>query len=412
MNELIIRMYNVHFGDAILISIPDEDGGNPKMRHILIDVGNVRSGAGGLNEVFEPAINDILKVLGDEPLDLYIMTHEHLDHVQGLLWSAKGMFDYENGELKDKLKVKHAWLPISAHPDYYNTHTEAKKKFDLASETYHQIKNFAAISPFSDKEQLDILLQNNDRFVPFDAQNLSIGRTADCVEYLRNLADETHYVHRSIGQPSGQNTPVFNLNDTHPFETIDFEIWAPEENSADYYGRFRPMSLGMVVSRNEPPALVNAVPPAGVEANAFYNLINFRKGGLLDNLLAIDKAANNSSIVFCLKWKNWRFLFPGDAEERSWKEMNKENVLSPVDFLKISHHGSHNGTPAKDILEKIFPENGPNRDKRQAAVSTFENTYNGIPHGESFEELEALGCTIHSTLDVESGKALEMRFSA
>ena len=42
-----------------------------------------------------------------------------------------------------------------------------------------------------------------------------------------------------------------------------------------------------------------------------------------------------------------RLLFPGDAELESWAMMFKKcpAEMKPVDFLKVGHHGSHNGTP-------------------------------------------------------------------
>lgn len=73
-----------------------------------------------------------------------------------------------------------------------------------------------------------------------------------------------------------------------------------------------------------------------------------------------------------LEWRRWRLLFTGDAEHRSWKEMNKRGVLKPVHFLKVSHHGSWNGTPSGEILDKILPPTPPDRRKRHAAVSTCE----------------------------------------
>ena len=42
MDKLIVRAYNVGFGDAFLISFPDQvPGGETETRHILIDVGSV-----------------------------------------------------------------------------------------------------------------------------------------------------------------------------------------------------------------------------------------------------------------------------------------------------------------------------------------------------------------------------------
>src|SRR5262249_40857806 len=98
-DRLRIRMYNVLFGDAILVTITE--GG--ESRHILIDVGNV-TGKGGDVDVFEPVVRDVLGELGDRPLDLYVMTHEHMDHVKGLLYAN----DKLGLDLKKRLKVRQA----------------------------------------------------------------------------------------------------------------------------------------------------------------------------------------------------------------------------------------------------------------------------------------------------------------
>ena len=41
MDELRVRVYNVRFGDAILVTVPEAvAGGGTEIRHILFDVGN------------------------------------------------------------------------------------------------------------------------------------------------------------------------------------------------------------------------------------------------------------------------------------------------------------------------------------------------------------------------------------
>jgi len=108
-------------------------------------------------------------------------------------------------------------------------------------------------------------------------------------------------------------------------------------------------------------------PPAGVDAGAFFNLVEKRSSGYMDNILAIDKAANNTSVVFCLEWRGWKLLFAGDAELRSWKTMEKEGVLKAVHFFKVSHHGSHTGLPPDKILDTILPKK-PEDDRKRIAV--------------------------------------------
>jgi hypothetical protein len=116
-----------------------------------------------------------------------------------------------------------------------------------------------------------------------------------------------------------------------------------------------------------------------VDAGAFHDLTESRRHGYVDNLLMIDKAANNTSVVFCLEWRGWKLLFTGDAERRSWQTMDSKGVLEPVHFLKVSHHGSATGTPDESLLEKVLPSHRPDDRKRRAVVSTYPDTYPGIP---------------------------------
>src|SRR5262245_36511880 len=128
MATLRVRAYNVHFGDAILVTVPDQG----TTRHVLIDVGNVLSKEGGDDTVFKPVVEDVLKELGGKPLDLYVMTHEHLDHVQGLYYAATTH--------ALQLKADWAWLTASAAPDYYTKHPEAKKKLELLRTAYAALR--------------------------------------------------------------------------------------------------------------------------------------------------------------------------------------------------------------------------------------------------------------------------------
>ena len=110
------------------------------------------------------------------------------------------------------------------------------------------------------------------------------------------------------------------------------------------------------------------VPPPGVDAGTFYDLVNSRNR-FYENLLAANSSFNNTSIVFCLEWHGNKLLFTGDAEELSWETMKRNNMLKEVDFLKVSHHGSENGTPDDEILEIILPEG--NKNDHIALVSTI-----------------------------------------
>jgi beta-lactamase superfamily II metal-dependent hydrolase len=132
-----------------------------------------------------------------------------------------------------------------------------------------------------------------------------------------------------------------------------------------------------------------------------------RRQGFGDNLLAIDRAANNTSVVFQLEWRGWRLLFTGDAERRSWKTMNKHIEFEPVHFLKVSHHGSHTGMPPDETLDKLLP--AESHEPRHAVVSAFPGTYNNVPDDETLAEL-AHRCELHSVVGLADSDYRDFEF--
>ncbi len=259
MDKLRVHVYNVRFGDAILISIPDRGpDGSTTLRHILIDVGNAYSGEGGQDAAFIPVVENVLETLGGKPLDLYIMTHEHMDHVQGLLYANQKAFP--QADLRQRLAARHAWLTASSAVNYYETHPQAKEKALQALGEYEKINTL--------KSYLD------DAKTPMPAAVLAILEinnprlTKDCVDYLRQLAEHTWYVYRGC-----------DLNEKHPFLEASFEIWAPEENTSEYYGAFQPVTFGLAAGSGKAAkaAPILPVPPPGVDARAFYDLVEARE---------------------------------------------------------------------------------------------------------------------------------------
>ena len=182
MSDLIVRAYDVRFGDAILVSIPDTENGQPVERTILFDFGNAFATDGGADAVLEPVIDALLARLGGKPLDLYVMTHEHLDHVQGLFYCSK--------TFNKRIAAKQAWLTGSADPHYYDNgkHPDAKRQ-TLAARAALRIAKARLNAAQAASPGVSTLLRLND---PKD--------TSDCVDFLRTKltpAGGVHYVDRT-----------------------------------------------------------------------------------------------------------------------------------------------------------------------------------------------------------------------
>jgi beta-lactamase superfamily II metal-dependent hydrolase len=383
MSTLTVWAYNVKFGDALLVRVPDRDPatGRETMRHILVDVGNVQAGDGGDDAVFLPVISDIRRRLRGRPIDLYVMTHEHLDHVQGLYY-ASTVWGLE-------LDVDYAWLTASADPQYYSRHPAARTRIEAVRSYFLEAeRQLAAVNATHAAGLLAVMANNHPR------------RTSACVDYLRRLARvRTTFVHRSRRLRPGTH---------HPFQEAQFRILAPEEDTAQYYGRFRPSPLRAAGTADLGPTgpATDVQAPPGVDVVAFSHLMQTWRDSISSNILAIDKAANNTSVVFELRWRGWRLLFAGDAEQRSWLTMRDR--LEPVDFLKVAHHGSSNATPPDSILELLFPQDRTDRRARTSLVSTCAGTYPGVPDDSTLKRLQGRCDRVLSTAAVPDGGAVRI----
>ena len=384
MDQLRLRIYNVLFGDAILMSVPDiDEQGHKVVLHVLIDCGNALAGAAGDDAVFKPVLEDIRSELGGAPLDLYVMTHEHMDHVQGML--------YGKSKLGIEIKAKQVWMTASSAPDYYQRFTKAREQKSLAMALYQSAERFLAASGGGVPAGLAALMAiNNPR------------ASKDCVYHIASLSTAPPlYVHRTA-----------DISARNPFRKTKIRILAPEEDTSVYYGRFGPNTLGLGLDGADAlaPASTASRPPPGVSAGDFFDLVRFRLSGMLGNLLQIDKAANNSSVVIELEWEGWRLLLPGDAEERSWAIMEKLGLLKSAHFLKVSHHGSINGSPSQ-VTDMVLPATAPDGRPRKAVVSTAVGAYSGVPDPQTLETLSKRA-ELHDTRTLQPGQWFDITFEA
>ncbi len=386
MSDLEIHAYNVGFGDAILVRIPRElpEPDRPFWT-ILIDGGNAYNKEGGDDTILLKVMERIHEKTGGV-VDLYIMTHEHMDHVQGpLLLEQKS---------EKRIRAERVWMTASARPDYYDDYPDAKKKLQLAEDVMKVIEAQKPLLSMANQSYLDtVLALNNPR------------RTKDCVTHIRDdiskAPDKVKYIH-------AKSRPRYRRS-SHGIKDIEIEVWAPEEDTSVYYGRYRPLTMAAGVGAGSAPLKqANPTPPPGVAMADFYRLVKSRESGFVGNALMIDKAGNNSSIVFLLKWKGRRLLFAADAEERSWQHIHENIDLERVDFLKVSHHGSRNGTP-RDLLDVLLGPAGTSS-KAKALVSTADDQYPGVPDDALMAELKNR-CELYDTRDVDSGEAVTVTIS-
>jgi beta-lactamase superfamily II metal-dependent hydrolase len=372
-NKLLIRAYNVGCGDCIYVRIPDGKDGF----HILIDCGK----KGGV-EMLEVAIKHLEanqlptdKATGKKRLDLLLATHRHEDHIKG--------FDREWFK---NILVKNVWMSVAMDP----SNKQAEKVKGLHAFATEKMRGIAASGQAMSPE------------VEMLASLYSVGNDqAD--KFLFECKPK--FVHSGM---TGKNLGL-------PADTA-IHVLAPEQDIDHYYlGEEIDKSLkglnGPGGSFAKPPESGEGPAPKNISATDFSIL----QSRMLSNALAFvakdTSIQNNLSVVLLLEWKKRRLLFVGDAEwEREfqdgkhngswnvmWEKHHKTHLSSPLDFLKIGHHGSTNATPHPaewrnskkkptaspsvwEILDVLLPV--PKKGQKptaQAIVSTEREFYDPIP---------------------------------
>jgi len=380
VSQLLVTAYNLGFGDTLLVTIPERQRGRETDRHVLIDFGNVLGKFDEESRIFGEVAEDIRRRLDGRPIDLYIMTHEHMDHVRGLTYASS---------LNIPLPIAYCWLTASSDPRYGLRYPRAEKRLALYREEYQRVQLAIAAQGLTPAEPLQAFLAIND-----------FNRTASCVDFIREAAaKKSSYIHRESRLVPGRN---------HPLREAQISIWGPEADTTVYYTRFRPVAAQAIQTLTGQPPSLEA--PEGIDPIGFGKLIDFLKSGFSDNLLAIDRAANNTSIVFLLEWRGWKLLFPGDADLRSWAFMERLGLLQPVHFLKVSHHASRNGTPPEELLEKLLPAVRTDARPRTALVSTSPGVYNGVPDPQTQDRIRTRVDQVVDTRDAGLGHCVEVAF--
>lgn len=106
---------------------------------------------------------------------------------------------------------------------------------------------------------------------------------------------------------------------------------------------------------------------------------------------------NDYSAVIKVTFGKTSFLFTGDAEKTSEREILENNPGINVDVLKIGHHGSMTST-TDNFLEAVSP--------RIAIISCGNNNEYGHPHDGTLQKLKENNITIFRT-DFDGNIVLE-----
>ncbi len=351
-DRVTVRMYEMGFGDCFLVTFWNANEG----KSVLFDCGSLSRPKAEIAKVAQDVVA-ACTTDGKARLELVVCTHRHKDHVNGFdnpIWA--------------NVEVGEVWLPWTENTkDPVATRIRNRQsnlalslckslKADLSSEdmplaaglkdtasavltlALNALTNEKAMSTlhggFAGRPPRMFLPDANGTAEPKTVTGLpgvkfhvlGPSRSEDVIKAMDPPAGAA-YLHLAPVE-DGQNKPA------KPYGACA-EKWRVSEE--EFYK-----------CRREPSAFTEK------DKAAVDELADEPDGDLA---AAIDQAVNNTSLVLMIEVGDQFLLFPGDAQWGTWKAIlddpDQQSLLQRTTMLKVSHHGSHNGTP-KELVERIL----------------------------------------------------------
>ncbi len=364
--SISVRMYNVGFGDAFLVAIPEAEG----VRRILFDCGSIAAPQGrAMSDVVERIVRDVTGADGVPRIDVVVATHRHKDHVSGFdaaVWA--------------NVQVSEVWLPWTEDPEDPAAREirDIQSRLTLALDAAFKAR--PAAENAADVAQAAIVSNalTNDRAM----RTLHAGFAGNPTRRFLPTLDPAERTFTTAALPG---VTVHVLGPSRDKEVIR-DMTPPKGES---YLRLKAAAVEAGNGKPKPPFTARFIVPAAPLPFPEEEKGKIRSAGSfadLDIAVALDQAVNGTSLMLVLEFAGTYLLFPGDAQWGTWASVLKDprwvDLLRKVEFYKIGHHGSHNATP-KDFVEGILRENV------WAMASTIERPqWARIPKPELLEALE------------------------
>jgi hypothetical protein len=410
--SVTIRVYNVGFGDCILLSWHYASSD----RHLLIDFGSSAHPDGAPAGLMMKIANDI-KTATNGKLEAVVVTHRHLDHINGFDPGAGGNGP---GAIIAGLNPKLIVQPWTEHPKATATSKSAPSVFALAGPTRgrrgrHAVVDGLAAGIADELAQRVRTWRGAPQRLLADASHEITHAIANqgAVDSLRKMAVKAGkrggaYVNAGQNSGLGTHLPGVKVSVLGPpslDQVSDLSDLRYAPDSPEYWLHLA--AAQRVVAAGAPTRSRGAGVPGGrapAYARWLIEKLRLQRANHLSGIVtALDNYLNNTSVILLFEVGTKALLFPGDAQLENWQyALTKYAAKLPnVTLYKVGHHGSRNATPKTLWNQFNRTGNSSKPDRLITVLSTkrgkFDDT-NEVPREALVTELKK-NSTFHSTLD-------------
>lgn len=335
-----IRMYNVGFGDAFLLFIPDGE----RDRRVLVDCGSISSAGTPMKDTVQEIIQACAEQ-GKASIDVIVLTHRHMDHISG----------FANAAWKD-VEVGEVWMPWTEDPKDPRAKRIRDKQLKLAENLQRALTSGTARLD-ADKDVFQGMVLN----ASVNESAMQTAHRGFSGNPLRRFLPADDSAARTFKTQALPGVTVHVLGPSRE-ESVIRDIDPPEGES---YLRVAVRSAASDDKRG-PFGRDWAVRPSLIPPHLRVTAADIKAIGQIgdgdDEYLAatLDRAINGTSLVLVFEIGELRLLFPGDAQWGTWRAILADSewvdLIRQTSFLKVGHHGSHNASPTS-FIEKVMPNN-------------------------------------------------------
>lgn len=390
-----IRMYKIGTGDCFVLKFFSTD---QRVFSMMIDGGAIF----GAKPKLVKFAKDIVKYLEGE-LDLLVITHEHLDHVL--------LFEKCLDEIKDGLNIDRIWMAWTEDDDdekvkrWKVEHGKKKRALAMASQKIRKsLKNRKFVNEtklsFKGDDKLQSYKDFADVLEEFGQLHFAVNNVNDYIGGLkgmenvkREIADDniSYLKQGEILDLEGiEKVNVYVLGPPNSIEEVHKEKGTKGTEEAYDHNKVLAKSDSFAMSfsglnngdENPNPIFDSKYERKENDIKKYYQSSNgeWRKidldwilSGAANLALRLNEGINNLSLVLAIEFVDTGqvMLFPGDAEIGSWlswhninwkqsgidNEKFTEDLLNRVEFYKVAHHLSHNGTAKEKGLKMMNSKN-------------------------------------------------------
>jgi beta-lactamase superfamily II metal-dependent hydrolase len=391
-----IRMYNVGFGDAFTVTVRS---GRRQWR-MLIDCGVHSHGrARPISEIVDAIIRDLTPPDKPPSVDVIVATHQHADHISGFeldQWST--------------VHVGEVWVPYvedEADPDSKVLRKKIVKASVSLSALLKLRLNEAEPDGWLPQLAMAQFFADNSRGNDKARQRLlglvpEAFATKPTIRYLPSSGSEIETIEspipRVVAHVLGPSRLPKYIKKMDPPKAVG---WMAFDRMGEIAKPNQPQLFSdrFVLSRSPDMADLShgdftAFGHLTTGHQALRRLDELNDTALLAAASVLERSVNNTSLFFVLDVGGTRLLFPGDAQQGAWDHItdnpDARQLIADVDFYKMSHHGSHNGTP-KPWVEQVLTHHGVQAMLPFGLVKRWKDT---IPEPKLLESWASHGHTV------------------